>query len=471
MKNKRNYFLGLLIFVLAFFTFGVSVYAIPDPDQPEVFLYGFGDDYDDDEFLTLYNTRTCYVALNNIPISERKNVKLTIDNNDIAQIQSITYNDDNHTAITAKIKGKKLGTAHIIASLTYKGITYTSKITTTVRESNYQIILSNDSVVNSEKKNIMNKNEKWKLKAVLVIGMAHRAGDISSKGVIWSSSNEKVLSVNNSGLVTAIGEGTASIIAKYKTEEGVIISNSYKIEVQDNNKKNNNNGNNGGKNNVNKNPQPVKSKTNTLNKVEISNVDNLKFESNEVNYNIEVENNIKEVEIKSTLTDAKSKYVDGYGNRKIELKEGNNKIEIRVQAENGDIKIYTFNITRKSDQYVKDIKISGYDLNFNYKITNYILKIEEEKELDINVYLTDDKNSYEIVGNENLKDGSIIKIIIKDKDKNELINYEIEIKKSSTTKTIPSKQKSNNYALPIAVFGIGVISITAAIIYKKKQSL
>lgn len=311
MKNKRNYFLGLLIFVLAFFTFGVRVYAIPDPDQPEVFLYGFGDDYDDDEFLTLYNTRTCYVALNNIPISERKNVKLTIDNNDIAQIQSITYNDDNHAAITAKIKGKKLGTAHIIASLTYKGITYTSKITTTVRESNYQIILSNDSVANSEKKNIMNKNEKWKLKAVLVIGMAHRAGDISSKGVIWSSSNEKVLSVNNSGLVTAIGEGTASIIAKYKTEEGVIISNSYKIEVKDNNKKNNNNGNNGGKNNVNKNPQPVKSKTNTLNKVEISNVDNLKFESNEVNYNIEVENNIKEVEIKSTLTDAKSKYVDG----------------------------------------------------------------------------------------------------------------------------------------------------------------
>ena len=69
MKNKRNYFLGLLIFVLAFFTFGVRVYAIPDPDQPEVFLYGFGDDYEDDEFLTLYNVRTCYVALNNIPIS------------------------------------------------------------------------------------------------------------------------------------------------------------------------------------------------------------------------------------------------------------------------------------------------------------------------------------------------------------------------------------------------------------------
>lgn len=72
MKNKRNYFLGFLIFVLAFFTFGVRVYAIPDPDQPEVFLYGFGDDYEDDEFLTLYNVRTCYVALNNIPISERK---------------------------------------------------------------------------------------------------------------------------------------------------------------------------------------------------------------------------------------------------------------------------------------------------------------------------------------------------------------------------------------------------------------
>ena len=91
------------------------------------------------------------------------------------------------------------------------------------------------------------------------------------------------------------------------------------------------------------------------------------------------------------MTDAKSKYVDGYGNRKIELKEGNNKIEIKVQAENGDIGIYTFNIIKKSSQ--------------------------------------------------------------------------------TKTTTNTSKQKSNNFILPIAVFGIGVISITAAIIYKKKQSL
>lgn len=56
MKNKGKYFLGLLIFVLAFFTFGVRVYAIPDPDQPEVFLYGFGDDYDGGGFFNTTHT-------------------------------------------------------------------------------------------------------------------------------------------------------------------------------------------------------------------------------------------------------------------------------------------------------------------------------------------------------------------------------------------------------------------------------
>ena len=296
-----------------------------------------------------------------------------------------TITTDNHAAITAIIKGKKLGTAHIIASLTYKGVTYTSKITTTVRESNYQIILSNDNFKGSQTATIK-INETLKMTAFLVAGSLH-IGDITSKGVVWSSSNEKVLSVNNSGLVTAVGEGTASIIAKYKTEEGVTISNSYKIEVKGNKKSNNSNN----KNNTPSKTPVEKSKVNTLSDVKISNVENFEFVSNEANYNIEVESNVKEVEIKSTLTDAKSKYVDGYGNRKIELKEGNNKIEIKVQAENGDIGIYTFNIIKKSSQ--------------------------------------------------------------------------------TKTTTNTSKQKSNNFILPIAVFGIGVISITAVIIYKKKQSL
>lgn len=88
------------------------------------------------------------------------------------------------------------------------------------------------------------------------------------------------------------------------------------IEVikESNNSTTNNN------NNKNNNPNKTfleKSKVNTLSDVKISNVENFKFIINEANYNIEVESNIKEVEIKSTLIDTKSKYVDGYGNRKI----------------------------------------------------------------------------------------------------------------------------------------------------------
>ena len=237
MKNKKIAFsLSIvLVIIMMFCTLNINSYAADD-QKSEIFLYGFGDDYEADDFLTLYNTKTCYVSIRNIPISEKENISLTVKDEDIAEIQEIVYGDDSNPVITAKIKGKKLGTTDIIASLTYNGDNYTSKITTTVHESNYWISLRRDipgGEVADEAS--MKKNESLKLVAMLFYGMSSYVRDISSNGAIWSSNNENVASVDNNGLVTGIGKGTATITAKYQTNEGATISALCSIEVKDEN--------------------------------------------------------------------------------------------------------------------------------------------------------------------------------------------------------------------------------------------
>lgn len=233
-NNKIISLLSILLVVLMIFcTLNINSYATND-QQSEIILYGFGDDYESDNYLTLYNTKTCYVMMQNIPISEKENINLTIQDESIAEVQDITYGDNSNTVITANIKGKKLGTTDIIASLTYNGVNYTSKITTTVHESNYRISLRREDGMNLEDTTIK-KSENLKLVAILVYGMSSHVGDISSNGAIWSSNNENIAIVDNKGLVTAVGKGTATITAKYQTNEGVTINASCNIEVKDEN--------------------------------------------------------------------------------------------------------------------------------------------------------------------------------------------------------------------------------------------
>ena len=56
--------------------------------------------------------------------------------------------------------------------------------------------------------------------------------DVTSKGVTYTSSNEKVVKVDDKGLVTAIGEGTATITAKYIVGDETI-SVKYELKITD----------------------------------------------------------------------------------------------------------------------------------------------------------------------------------------------------------------------------------------------
>lgn len=176
-----------------------------------------------------------------------------------------------------------------------------------------------------------------------------------------------------------------------------------------------------------------RSKINTLKVLSLGN-ENFKFYPTINSYTLTVDNTVENIEIKSELTDPKSTYVKGYGDRKVKLNVGENKILIKVQAENGNINTYTLNILRedkKESCYIKNIKIKNYKLNFDKTITNYTLNINnEDTALDISIELEDKESKYVIENNRNLKNGSTIVIKVTDKNE-ETKQYHINIVKES----------------------------------------
>ena len=64
---------------------------------------------------------------------------------------------------------------------------------------------------------------------------------------------------------------------------------------------------------------------------------------------------------------------------------------------------------------------------FDKNTKDYSITTKEEK-LELSVELENNESTYEVIGNENLKDGSIIQIIVTDKDGNNNI-YRLKINK------------------------------------------
>ena len=123
-----------------------------------------------------------------------------------------------------------------------------------------------------------------------------------------------------------------------------------------------------------------------------------------------------------------------------DLKVGENIVTITVKSEKGNQQKYKIKVTRLKEgeqlgdnASIKDIIISGYNLDFDYSKYEYKLLIKKEDKLDISVVMDDLNASYRIVGNDNLKDGSIIKIITKSFDGLTSQTYNIEITKPNYT--------------------------------------
>lgn len=68
------------------------------------------------------------------------------------------------------------------------------------------------------------------------------------------------------------------------------------------------------------------------------------FSKNTLEYFVEVPNGTSSINVNATREDNTAKIS---GNGEVNVKEGNNKIEVKVQAENGNVKVYVINVTVK----------------------------------------------------------------------------------------------------------------------------
>lgn len=138
------------------------------------------------------------------------------------------------------------------------------------------------------------------------------------------------------------------------------------------------------------------------------------FDKNTFLYETTVVYDTVNVDVRAVPEEQNSK-VEISGGKNLQV--GDNMINVKITSETESVNTYKIKVIRlKQDEtigdnpYIKDIKIKNYDINFDPNIVNYSLKIKNEKQLDITVETADEDSSYEILGNKNLKDGSVITI-------------------------------------------------------------
>lgn len=175
----------------------------------------------------------------------------------------------------------------------------------------------------------------------------------------------------------------------------------------------------------------------TLQDINITGFD-IDFTKDKNSYDLTVPFDTEKLTLETSTSSDKAKYVV----ENPDLKEGLNVVSILVTAENGATNTYKINVIRSGkgvklsdDNYIKDLKIAGYDLSFKSKEQQYSLTIDKDYDLNIEVKLSDPKAKYEISGNKNLKDQSKIRISVLSESSKKRV-YEILIKQKSETPDI-----------------------------------
>ena len=207
------------------------------------------------------------------------------------------------------------------------------------------------------------------------------------------------------------------------------------------------------------------------------------FDSEKLEYSVEVPNEIEEIEVFATAMDSKAQ-ITGIG--MITLEEGQNELKIEVIAVNGNKKTYIITVTRKETEKkeilgLSTLEIKGINLDKEFYIDTYEYTVTLEKDinfLDIEAIANNEDVTIEIVGNENLQQGeNLITILVTNKKTEEVVTYQIIVNKNITA-VEEIIQKSwlrpstwgKEEKIKIAIILVLVILIIWAIILKIKIS-
>ena len=162
------------------------------------------------------------------------------------------------------------------------------------------------------------------------------------------------------------------------------------------------------------------------------------FRSKTYNYNIIVDSTVETANIEASTTNKNATFVNGFGPREVNLQYGVNKVQIKVQAESGDIKIYTLNITRENtkatNNYLKDIIINGGEvpIDFDKLVLDYTIKTYKLEKLEVEATAEDLTSTVNInKSNQIIIGENIVKISVKSQSGQEQI-YTLTIVNSDT---------------------------------------
>ena len=173
------------------------------------------------------------------------------------------------------------------------------------------------------------------------------------------------------------------------------------------------------------------------------------FSIRKTEYNIKVLNEVQNIEVNATSDEGVK--IDITGNEN--LKVGENEIVIKLTSSDNKTNEYKIKVNRlkvgekiTNIHYLKSLVIGGYNINFNKDNFNYTITISNEiSKLEITPIVEDTEDRYEILNNNDLANGSIVKINVIGSD-NTTTTYNINI------------IKENNQNLLLYI-GIGVIAL------------
>ncbi len=198
-----------------------------------------------------------------------------------------------------------------------------------------------------------------------------------------------------------------------------------------------------------------------LEDIKIDNQDLIpKFNKNIFVYNYftnneEVKVNVKES--KNETSDVKDTYNLNEMNNEIKIKTSNNQEYIIHISKN-------YNKNMKDESYIKDIKIEGYEINFDKNIHDYNITINDESNLIINCDLSNDNDYLQILGNGNFnKSENLITIILNNETKYYIHVYKT-LNVSKNLNEVEYKEMSK-IKKEIVKFGLVTISCIMVMIF------
>lgn len=173
------------------------------------------------------------------------------------------------------------------------------------------------------------------------------------------------------------------------------------------------------------------------------------FSIKKTKYRFKVLNEVKNLNIEATSDDGIK--IDIKGNE--DLQEGENDITITLTSSDNKTNTYKLTVTRLKEgetitsiHYLKSLVIGGYPITFTKNQFNYTITIANDiDKLQIDPVVETDSDTFEILNNNNLENGSIIKINVTGDDKL-VTTYNINIIKES---------KSNLFLY----IGIGIVAL------------